>query len=82
MPSLGVGMSKVNISSNFTHGKPLLLGANTNEGFLKLMKFLTKVGKRILFRSLPLAVCYFFHGDFFGILKSTILCKVNVSALQ
>jgi hypothetical protein len=48
VPSLGVGMSKVNISSNFTRGKPLLLGANTNEGFLKLMKFLTKVGSRIL----------------------------------
>jgi hypothetical protein len=48
VPSLGVEMNKVNISSNFTNGKPLLLGANTNEGFLKLMKFLTKVENRIL----------------------------------
>jgi hypothetical protein len=36
-------VKKGNISGNFTHGKPVLLGVNANEGFLKLMKFLTKV---------------------------------------
>ena len=37
-----------NISANFTRGKPVLLGANANEGFLKLMKFLTKVSEYFL----------------------------------
>ncbi len=85
MPSLGAGVSKVNISSNFTHGKPLLLGANTNEGFLKLMKFLTKVDNRILHCKLPLftSVCLlFFSWGFFWFFMSAILCKVTVSALQ